>query len=227
MKKSLNKFTRGYVLLFGLKLIFLGSIITLNSCQTENSTPYGEIEILKENLRNSLFENQKQFESIIKPDSEIQNTLSRANDYKDLNISETEAMRLLGVILKNSKNLLSYYGITEKELIKQYGTSDDHRIILAAIGAMVADDLKKQNSSSQNYSLFSQKLYAQTDNLYADCALEVLGLNFGVGTLHDLAQEGIEKVVRNLVKKTALRLLGPVGIAITVAHYMWCITHTE
>ena len=56
-----------------------------------------------------------------------------------------------------------------------------------------------------------------------DCAIEALGLNLGFGTLHDLAQEGLELTAKKFLKKVALRLLGPIGVAITVAEYAWCL----
>lgn len=109
------------------------------------------------------------------------------------------------ILAQNGKELFLALDFTEEELNDIYyrGNTDD--IALAAVF----------------YNAFSENKLgtrAITGNVYADCALAVAG--FDVFT----CLEGRGKVmVKKMLKTLAGKLLGPVGMALTIAEYTLCV----
>ena len=135
-------------------------------------------------------------------------------------IIEKESKDILKPLIDQTKKLLFAYGINEAILTEVYGDVDDSRQVLVGLAILSSEKQLLMNNAK------SQRSYKMAKaNPYLECAKEALGLNIGIGLLHDLGEEAIEKAVKTFLKKTAARLLGPVGLAITVAEYAWCLSN--
>lgn len=109
------------------------------------------------------------------------------------------------ILALNGRELFMALDFTEEELNNIYykGNTDD--IALAAVF----------------YSIFSEnklETRAITGNVYADCALAVAG--FDVFTC---LEGGGKVMVKKMLKTLAGKLLGPVGMALTIAEYTLCV----
>ena len=109
------------------------------------------------------------------------------------------------ILAQNGRELFMALDFTEEELNDIYyrGNTDD--IALAAVF----------------YSAFSDnKLEARaiTGNVYADCALAVAGFD-----IFTCLERGGKVMVEKMLKTLAGKLLGPVGMALTIAEYTLCV----
>lgn len=105
-----------------------------------------------------------------------------------------------------AKQVMYSMGVTEQE-IKETCGSDESSVITAALYAI--------NTPEYTY-------IANTRNAYVTCALAVLGLD-AFSCISELGKATLKKAAINLLKSAAKKLLGPMGVALAVAEYGFCI----
>jgi len=224
MKKVFRRFTRGGLILFAFQFSLFATILIFQGCDEINAEDNSIQEAIVD-LKQVLIENQVSLNQFSNSYYDSQQK-SRANLASSNGSSEEEAIEVLLPLLEKSKELLALYGVDDQQILEELGDVNYVRLIVLAVGAMSYEESQGSLSSTNGMNVFlGNRLYAQTDNPYVDCAIQALGLNLGFGTLHDLAEEGLEKTVKKFLKKVAWRVLGPIGVAITVAEYAWCLNN--
>lgn len=114
-----------------------------------------------------------------------------------------------------TKELLRECGVEEQELIELFGNSNDERLALVGIAL------------SQHLPNVIQTRGLEWDD-YVDCAAEAVGVNVltNLKSMYDsgqLTRSLMKKAALEVVKQVARRFVGPVGVAITVADFGWCL----
>ena len=97
-------------------------------------------------------------------------------------------------------------GVTDQEITEICG-SDESSVVTAALHAI--------NSPEYNTYIVS------TRNIYVTCALAVLGLD--ASCISELGKTTLKRAAINLLKSAAKKLLGPIGVALAVAEYGFCL----
>ena len=150
--------------------------------------------------------------------------------------TEYDAELILQPVMEDGIDLLKSYGVTEAEIIGEFGSLNDPDIATAALAVYRINDmaqnsyfvqeLNDEDYAFNNFSFISSKVYAQTGNVYLDCALVAVGVDAVVdyfqGRIKSLGKKGVMKIIR----KVASRTLGWVGVAITVYAYVGCLSQT-
>jgi len=155
-------------------------------------------------------------------------------------IDENEALTSLSPALEQAKNYLMSIGISELELIEEFGeTLNDPAIITTAI---IATQVQSFNTSSNQYSylnknninLFAQPTFAYTmqspfDNFIESKAGRCLGAALGITAIRTLINSTIALTepgiaALQILKHIGLRYLGAIGVAYAVYSFSKCVS---
>lgn len=187
-------------ILFNFSVILIG--LTMISCQKDDSVPIIHEDVSLDKFSDALSKYSQQVIPIICGEEE-----TRSNGgYVELTEEEKAVLESeYKILAKNGKELFMAIGFTEKELndIYQNGNIDDISFA-AALYCMYFQ------SQSESRSI--------TGNIYADCALAVAGFDVFV-----CLESGGKVMIKKMMKTLAGKLLGPVGVAVTLAQYTLCV----
>lgn len=193
-----------------LPIALLGFCLVLNSCSEEESinltegttlqTKSSEIDL--DPLKNAV-NKYAQFVFDVHGNSERFDT-----NLMHSNLNELLASSYLQPIIKETLNMLPYYGISINELQEDISDLNDPRIALVGIGIITMEQ---------------GLTYAKADwGQVAGCALEAIGFS-SVDLIKDAFERGSRIALRQLIRSVAMRVLGPIGVAIAVAEFAWCM----
>ncbi len=230
--------------IFTIKFIFIGLMFLNQACSDDLNYEDGisPNKIESQKFINSVkIANEKIKNSSILSYHEQQNNLS--NEFKTDSLSsedeptEEEAQEILKPVVNDGVALLKSFGVTEEEIINEFGSLDSPDIATAALAVHRINDMsqmsyfvKELNDDDYVYNDFSfitTSAYAQTGNVYLDCALVAVGVDTIVeyfqGKIKSLGKKGVLKIIR----KVATRTLGWVGAAVTVYAYVSCLNENR
>ena len=200
INSSANKFAKGMVGIFAIKLMLFGGAFLIQSCQTDEieNTQNMEPELLRNlrlltldekveslnKLNNSLLE-YVNFSKNIKMVSESSHVSLKESSHVSLKEKE-----LISAAVGNSKSIFDYLGVNEKEfknLINESGKNVSTDDIYIAFGLALISIYNKDNSlnaSSHSGSDDSLKYSRKTLNYKIiqresaiDCLMEATGVN--------------------------------------------------
>lgn len=178
-------------------------ILSFFNCQNEDiTTPLSNSEkrsIALEDFKNLFIENYDNFINI-KKKQELLNKQSKLDFNKKMLIKK-ESEEILSPLINQARKLINSYGVNDNEIIEIYGDINDSRQVLFGLAILA----EKQSLGNKNKSKLSYK----AKNPYLECLKEVLGLNIGIGILHDLGDEAIEKAVKTFLKKNCIQTHRP------------------
>lgn len=199
INSSANKFAKGMVGIFAVKLMLFGGAFLIQSCQTDEIEDTQSIEQEFALLK---------FERLVRSSiPRIQNAVEKqqsftTNSMTTLSIetqqqNEDEIVESINLLVEETMELLLAFEIEEKDLEDVFGNKNDPRIVIAGL-ALLGMGNENNNQTAFNLSnIFVQSTYAQSG--IGNCVLEALGVNAAVGAL--------EKGIKNLGKKGAFKLL--------------------
>ena len=192
---------------FFILLIFA---LAFTNCENENY----KLEANQLNLEKI----NSDFETFVEKISPEIKHIVEENDLrsKDFNINSKTDLKLnekLSILVDESKKVLLANGVLEKDILEEFGDLNDKRIAIAGLGVFTFLKYKKINKNNQY----------RVEGDAVNCALEALGLNIGISSLHELGEVGVKKFAKNLLKTAGKRLLGPIGVAIMVAEFAYCM----
>jgi hypothetical protein len=102
-----------------------------------------------------------------------------------------------------------------------------YRVNDMAHNSYFVNELEDNDYVFNTVSLISSQVYAQTGNVYLDCALVAVGVDtitdYFQGRIKSLSKKGVMKII----KKVASIVLGWVGAAMTVYVYVGCLNETS
>ena len=201
MKKNLNFLP---ILLFALSVVFV-------SCSPEDEENLGTLP--NDSAVISKSENPEVDLANLK--SAVQGFISSVNIEELSNgintfDSEVQASTYLQPIIDETLAVLPEYGISTEELQENISDLNDPRIAIIGIGIVTID------SGVQNLQVKS----VDWDRAIG-CALSAIGFN-SIDLIRNAAQTGTRLAIRSLIRTVAVRLLGPIGVAFTVAEWAVC-----
>lgn len=216
-----NKFVKGVLAIFIVKLLFVGVLFLVQSCQVdeeifENSERQMALEKFESLFRTSM----PRIQSITENRNNLLFSKTDNNDYHSQ--SEQEAREVMMPIVQGAKELLQQYGINEIDLAEKFGTSDDPRTAILGLMTLRIEQLSiRDNQMISIGNILFTPLYAQSNLEIVDCALSALGLPAGLvlGTAKNLGTKAILKAA----SKLAGRAVGWVGLGIAAYQFYRCI----
>ncbi|MDO5608963.1 MAG: hypothetical protein Q4G08_10970 [Capnocytophaga sp.] len=200
-------------------------ILSFSSChQDENSLSIQNVEtktrdidikVDMSNFETSLRENNLKIQKFV--NSNMVLSAKNADSNTDL-----EVLEILSPIVNETKILLFNLGITEHDIISEFGSINDPRIAL--IGLMLLQtkyDYEKTIFLNSSINIYSKKGVA-------DCFLESTGIAAGISLVNALSAKVVDKIlVKTLVKATiktiGKRALGGIGVALIIAEFTYCM----
>lgn len=144
-------------------------------------------------------------------------------------IDESEVQTALIPTVQAAKSYLYTKGFTEQEIttmiIEENGQLED----LIPLAMLMANYENSQNSTALNYKLsFFTSAYAQEGlgglgwQDYAQCASIAIGADL-IWSIGGDSSKWTKKAIGKAFKKIAQRFLGPIGVAIAVGTFAYCI----
>lgn len=232
----LRKFIKGFVGLFIVSFTLLSLNFLIQSCT--NDDPYEENMAIdrtveKDNFLSSLKTAEDKYKI------NTSGIALRATNSNELDIisaigGEDNLELIIRDLQPSALNLIRSYGITDAELIEEFGSLDAPGIDEVAMLIIETDNLLEHGHTLDIFTqedylasiapLFGTQMYAQT---VGGC----LGEAAGIKIIQDAIQGGIKKLgkkgVMKLVRKVASRYLGWVGAAVMVIEFSECMGWTD
>jgi hypothetical protein len=149
-------------------------------------------------------------------------------------MDEYEAKEYMLPIVQSAVDLLRFYGLSDAEIISEFGSLESPEISRAALAITRFEDLVNDGYIIEGYDdtdfiiagLFFQSAYAGGSQWY-DCAIRAAGVEvlvqMGQGGISNIVKRLGKKGVIKLIDKIASRTLGYVGAAIAVYEFSDCM----
>lgn len=167
-------------------------------------------EIIEPNL------NSEQFLEILQNEAEKLKVFIENQDGEQWSQASREeeqnAASELQLLTSASYSYLVGVGLTEEEIENEMG-ADNVNLILVAMATL--------NIENNPYSKFEN--HSSSEERELGCLIEALGLN-AFDAIRSGLESGVKIAAKSLLKNIAKRLLGPIGVAITVAEFAWCMS---
>jgi hypothetical protein len=235
MTGTLKKIAKGTLAIFAIKLFFFGAMLINQSCSNDS--------LYEEGVSTNQLELQRFISSVKKANKKIKNNILLTNlKNKSLNHSEKggskeektelEAKKILGPVMADGIDLLKSYGVTEAEIIAEFGSLNSPDIAMASLAVYRVEQLAQNGQMikefDENLDYNFATLFLGVQNTYAqsgigNCTLEALGVNAVIsgfsGGIKKLGKKGVLKIIR----KVATKYLGFVGAVIAVLDFADCM----
>lgn len=217
---------RGLAAIFVLKICLIGTVMTLESCQSDEE----DYKILKQE------EALISFELLVKNTTpKIKNLLEEHPaalknpdllGQKALLKLESEVNTLLQPLVLSTKKLLKSYEVENEFLNQEFSDPNDPRIALVGLFLLAAENREKQEVALNFAQAFGTLSYAQNTELseakpdWVECMITAVGIDAVVEFLKGNITEAIAK---KAIKKIASRALGFVGAAVALFEFGNCM----
>ena len=228
----MKKLFKGSIAIFAIKLLVIFSSLIYSSCQDSDFTD----EIPK----NYALE---KFRDVSK--NQILDLNNKLKDFNEVNsrilvdpisvlesMDEYELKPILEPIIFSGVELLRSYGLTDQEIINEFGSLTSPDISRAALAISQFESLANDGYTIEGFdhtdfvfsSLFVSQAFAS--DVY-DCALQAAGVKVLVELAEAGLGEGVKKLgkkgVQKLVRKVASRTLGWVGAGVAAYEFGDCM----
>jgi hypothetical protein len=225
-KANLKKFIKGYgylvLIAFSLSLISF----VLNSCTSENY--YEEDSNISRNVELSNFKKSMRLAS---------NKQKNNNEAIYRTSQELLAIDFTNEIKPDALTLIKSYGITEAEIISEFGSLDSEKIALTAQAILNTEELLANGKTlsiftDEDYQFASLSIFgvnqslAQSDTV-GGCIADAIGISAAFQVMNYGIQKLGKKGAYKLLKKIAGRTLGPIGVALAVYDFADCMGWLE
>ena len=223
-----QKLLKGFLGLLAISLTLFMTSILIHSCKKNDSFVSSRNSEVTKNLK--IFS-----QAINESASNIKNITSFTTNPTQVGTQFIEDVDYPAI------NLLRSYGVTDQEMITEFGSLDSGKIVLAAIAVLASEQLI---DSGKTYTMFVDEDYvsntsaifgistasAQSSSLQAPdpdtigvCIMDALGVNAAIGIISNGIQGLGKKAIMKIIKKVASRTLGPIGIALAVYDFLDCM----
>lgn len=234
---SIKKFGKGMFAIFLLKSLLFGIVLINQSCNNEEYYEEG-INTNSDEMNaffKSAFEVSKKYVSTNSTNENIgtkNDLIHHTRASSENSQSEEEAKFILEPVVENGIALLKSYGLTDDEIINEFGSLSEPEIVTAALAVYRTEELArdgfmiKELNEDLDYefaSLLSFSGYAYAQSGVGNCILEAIGVNAVIqgfrGGIKKLGKRGVLRLIR----RVALRTLGWFGAAIAVVDFADCM----
>lgn len=218
-----RKIFKSYLMLIGLAMSISFIVFSFQSCAEDN---YYEID--KSIDRTAQINNFKNT-MITANNNLMKNSLTQK---KRVNRQEL-AVEYTKAINQDALSLIKSYGVTEQEIISEFGSLDSEKIALTAEAIVKAEELidngqtlsifKESDYQLASLSFFGlNSTYAQSDTV-GGCIADAVGIGVAFEVLeHGIAGLGRRGVLK-LIGKIGGKALGPIGLALATYDFADCM----
>lgn len=155
--------------------------------------------------------------------------LTQDGEYNDsILISESEARYALQSMVQSSRIYFESRGLTQDEISQAVAESGEDETMLVPLSMeLAAKDITSPSMPDLTTSLsnfFTMRLYATSQWEKAGlCALEALGIDIFTRIGLHAGQKIAKGILLRAIKAAAKVYSGPLGVAITVCHFVYCM----
>jgi len=228
-KASAKQLGKGFFGLFIIQLLLSGGALLVQSCQAEEELVLEDSskveldmallefnDLVRENIvgiQQAMERNQNLFQG-----KEIDNSLLAQK-------VEEKVKLKVAPLVSGTKKLLGVYGITDEDFSESFEDIEDSRIVLLGLAILSVHDEVGKKTAMNFAGMFMTSAYAQDVGDTIACAGAALGFDvFNEIRAAVASGKKIEKkVFKKAIKTVAKRLLGPIGVAMTVAEFAACM----
>lgn len=223
IKKSIKKFIKGYLVLVTIILLLTSTVFIFQSCTNDN---YYEVDSSKDRTAevNSFKNAMKLAGTEIKKNSLTSRQVSSRDEL---------ALEFVQKIEHEALILIRSYGITDQQIIDEFGSLNPEKIALTAQLIVAEEELIDQGKTlsifvQEDYQLASlsflgvNSTFAQSDTV-GGCFADAVGITAAFqlieGGIAGLGQKGVLK----LIKKIGGKYLGAVGAILAAYDFADCM----
>ena len=234
INSSANKFAKGMVGIFAIKLLLFGGAFLIQSCQTDEiedtQTIEQEFALLKFEgiVRSSIPRIQSAVEKQQSFTTNSMTTLSIETQQQN----EDEIVESLKPLVEGSRELFYAFELSDNDIEEILDNGDSSTLAMLGLTFLAYSNESKNNNDTASLDLLNSVFNIQTANgqdwgAIGGCAIGALGLD-SLGTLKDALQgkkvtaKALKKAVKKVAKKFAAGLSGW-GTAILVAEFAICV----
>ena len=226
INSSANKFAKGMVGIFAIKLMLFGGAFLIQSCQTDEiedtQTIEQEFALLKFEgiVRSSI----PRIQSVVEKQQSFTTNSMTTLSIETQQQNEDEIVESLKPLVEGTKELLLAYDIGSNELSEDFEDLNDPKIALVGLFALALES-EESNETVMNFtSAFIPSAYAaDPPSTAVQCAVEAIGLDIIYAVVSEGFEKAAKKGLKKAIRKVAEKFLGPVGIGIAVAEFAWCM----
>ena len=137
-----------------------------------------------------------------------------------------EVQEALDPAIVEARQFLHTRGMTDEDIdqmiVEEGGTEED---LIATVTLVIEDERSRGYASSANFSsIFVNSAYAQDWDKIGNCAAKAIGIDAAYAiTSGTSGGKWKKKAIAKLFKKVASRFLGPVGVALAVMEFAFCV----
>jgi hypothetical protein len=222
MKKIIKKFIKGYFALVAIILVTATFAFLFQACTNESY--YEKDNAVDRSTELSNFKKSMQ----VAGEKFKNNTLTRKTNreqHAEVFVQEIEADAL---------TLIKAYGVTEQDLINEFGSLDPDKISLTAQLIMAEEKLLDEGKTlsifaQDDYQLSSiflfgvNSTYAQSSDTIGGCIADAMGITAAFQFLESGVAGLGTKGVLKIIKKIGGKYLGAIGLALAVYDFADCM----
>lgn len=228
MKNLLKKFIKGYLVLIAFMLFVTIASFVFQSCTNEN---YYENDNSID--RTAELNNFKESMQIAAKESKYKASTAKSLDLQDVKSRDELALDFVQKIEGDALELIKSYGITERQLVVEFGSLDSEKIALTAQLILAEEDLIDKGKTlsifvNDDYQLASLSIfginstYAQSDTI-GGCIADAMGITAAFHIIENgIAGLGTQGVLK-IIKKIGGKYLGAIGVALAVYDFADCM----
>jgi len=148
-------------------------------------------------------------------------------------VSEEEAIESLNPAIVQAKEYFYSFGFSDNDIIEMLDGKDESNLVLLVAGIIASENSNNNTSSTDNFepNLFGiSTVISQENPNFADKSWSCFWEATGIGAFSEVfdavksANKAIlKKVGSKALKKLAKKFLGPIGIAIAVVEFSFCM----
>ncbi|BAV95400.1 hypothetical protein JBKA6_1387 [Ichthyobacterium seriolicida] len=194
---------------FTIKLLFFSIVFFNQSCQNDIVTIENEQQQIT--LDN--------FEDLAKKTAVKFNNLALKNDCflsDKQKQTEQEAKNIIQPLIDGSKELFSFYGVSESDFLEKLDSQDPR---IAVLGLALLSAKRENNKVAMNFSELSVS-NRRAQNAY-NCALRALGIDAMIEIF--ITRKVTKLMAKEAIKKIAKKTLGWAGAALAAYEFGDCM----
>lgn len=218
-------FIKGIAGIFAIKLTVLVVLLAMQACQNDDTEDFipdnkAQLEAFARIARETSHKIDLRFKELSKGRTNVA--------YPE--ITEEEAQEMTEPLVSAGVDLIHSYGITDAEIITEFGSLENPDIAhvglaIYRVDVLAAEGYTIEDFDDTDFEAIAMLMGAEPAHAtkFYDCALQAVGIT----ALIDLANGGLKKLgkkgVLKVIKKVAARSLGFVGAAIAAFEFADCM----
>ena len=153
----------------------------------------------------------------------VQYEQTPSNSNYQLEVPIEQVVTSLNPMVQESKKYLYSKGFTELEIQQMIMAESGEETDLIPLVMTIAQSEKTQLVARNYSSFFINTAQAKTWQEVGSCAMKALGADILFSLAQSSATAWTKSAIKSAFKTVAKRMLGPIGVAVAVVEFTWCL----